>query len=118
MQDKGCSGVRIYVINPRAVRNKALNVWKAAKDLRFFIPKRVNGYTVGERVYMTVIPKKAVGKEYTSVREFRESFGEYEAPKGLALVNMVQVLRGRSRKTNPGAAPTNSGYVVTTCLYD
>ena len=82
MQNKGFSGVRIYVINPRAVGNKALNVWKAAKDLKFYIPRRVNGYTVGERVYMTVIPGKAVGKEYTSVREFRESFGEYETPGG------------------------------------
>ena len=82
MKNKGCGGVRIYVINPRAVDDRALNVWRAARYFKFFIPKRVNGYTVGERVYMTVIPGTAVSKEYTSVTEFREYFGEYEAPRG------------------------------------
>ena len=107
MKNKGCSGVRIYAINPREVDDRALNVWRAARYLRFFIPKRVNGYTVGERVYMTDIPGVAVSKRYTSVTEFRECFGEYETPGGLALANMVQTLRtevsGMSASSAPGS---------------
>lgn len=75
MKEQGYRNVRIAVIDPSAVGNRALNVRRAAAYLGLHIKARVFPYTAGELVYLRHIPEDAVDREYSNLGHFCRAFG-------------------------------------------